>query len=68
MENLNERNVDYSSAEVENVNMRDYPDFCDAYISSMDWDDGTVMTDEELENWCEENPDEVYEIVVDSTH
>jgi len=66
MKDLKERKVDYRSAEVEDVNTRDYPDFCDAFISTMDWEDGTEMTDTELEVWCDNNPDCVYEIVCDS--
>jgi hypothetical protein len=66
MKNLKERKVDRRSAEVEDINFKDYPDFCDAFISSMDWDDGTEMTDNELESWSDDNPDCVYEIVYDS--
>ncbi len=37
------------SIEIENVNMKDYPDFCDAFISYAEWQDGTPLTDDELE-------------------
>lgn len=44
---LNNRNV--VSAEVENVDPRDYPDFCDAYFSYAVWEDTKEeLTDEEL--------------------
>ena len=66
MQELKERKVDTRSAEVEDVNTRDYPDFSDAFISAMDWSDGTQMTDSELEKWSDTNPDEVYEIVYES--
>lgn len=29
--------------------MKDYPDFCDAFISYAEWKDGTPLTDDELE-------------------
>lgn len=66
MQNLKERKIDIKSAEVEDVNMGDYPDFADAFISAMDWSDGTPMTDSELEEWTDNNPDGAYEIVYDS--
>jgi|TARA_R110000765_G_scaffold50165_3_gene101916 hypothetical protein len=66
MQKLKERKVDIKSAEIEDVDFKDYPDFCDAFISSMDWDDGTEMTDNELETWCDNNQDAVYDIVYDS--
>lgn len=37
------------SIEIENVDMKDYPDFCDAFISYAEWKDGTPLTDDELE-------------------
>ena len=33
---------------VEGIDMKDYPDFCDAFISSADYD-GVPMTEEELD-------------------
>ncbi len=35
--------------EVEGVDMKDYPKFCDAYIASAEHADGTELTDAELE-------------------
>lgn len=51
MENLKQNNLDYSL--VTNIvfggmNPSDYPDFCDAYIESADYD-GREMTETELE-------------------
>ena len=34
--------------EFENVDPKDYPDFCDAFISYAEHQDGTPLTDEEL--------------------
>lgn len=54
--------------EVEDVHSWDYPDFCDAYISYAEWEDGTPLTDEELEEFYEANRDVVYELAYKSYH
>ena len=44
-------NLDYtkiSDVEVEGIDTADYPDFCDAFIASADYD-GREMTDMELD-------------------
>lgn len=41
--------INRRSIELEDVDMRDYPDFCDAYISYAEREDGTPLTNEELE-------------------
>jgi hypothetical protein len=41
--------VNYSSLEVDGVDSSDYPDFCDAYLDSGEFEDGTQMTDEQLD-------------------
>lgn len=33
----------------EDVDLKDYPDFCDAYVSYAEHEDGTPLTEEELE-------------------
>lgn len=53
---LNNRNV--VDLEVDGVDGRDYPDFCDAYFCSAVWEDtGEQLTDDELiqlgELYCE---------------
>ena len=50
-----------SNAEIEDVWMGDYPDFCDAYISSAEID-GREATEEELDE-LNEDRDFVYELV-----
>ena len=57
-----------SRFEVEDVHAWDYPDFCDAYISYAEWEDGTPLTDEELEEFCDANKDVVYELAYNSFH
>ena len=44
-------NLDYSKIDnvsVDGIDTKDYPDFCDAYIESADYD-GEPMTEEQLE-------------------
>ena len=49
--------------EIEGIDMRDYPDFCDAYISYAVWEDtGEELTDEELDKLNEEHSDLVNEL------
>ena len=47
------------NVEVENIDMRDYPDFCDAFISYAEID-GRVLNEKELEE-VNECSDFVYE-------
>jgi len=44
--------------EIDGIDTKDYPDFCDAYISSADYD-GVPMTDEQLDE-LNEDGDYVY--------
>lgn len=56
--------LDYSkidNIEVDGIDYADYPDFCDAYIASADYD-GREMTDEEL-NLLNDDSDFVYSAV-----
>lgn len=60
---------DYSlidNVAVEGIDERDAPDFCDAFISSADYD-GRPMTDEELDQ-LNEDSDFVYECVESSLY
>ena len=47
--------------EVDGINTRDYPDFCDAFISYADYD-GRPMTDDELDE-LNDDRNFVYECV-----
>jgi len=60
-----EPELDYSkisNVQLEDVNTKDYPDFCDAYISYAEYD-GREMTERELEI-LNEDGDYVYEQVM----
>jgi len=57
--------LDYSkidNIEMDDVHTWDYPDFCDAFIESADYD-GKEMTDEQLEE-INSDGDFVYECVL----
>ena len=49
--------------EIDGIDTKDYPDFCDAYISSADYD-GKPMTDEQLDE-LNEDGDYVYGHIMD---
>lgn len=51
--------------EVDNVDMRDFPDFCDACFSYAEFENGTPLTDSELEQLTEANYDVVNEMALD---
>jgi len=47
---------------VDGVDSKDYPDFCDAYFYTGFYEDGTELTDNELEELTEEYPEVVNEM------
>ena len=49
--------------EIDGIDTKDYPDFCDAYIVSADYD-GVPMNDEQLDK-LNEDGDYVYENIMD---
>ena len=59
---LNGKTVDVSSIEIDGVDSRDYPDFADAYVHSAKYTDGTELTDSELDQLRDENPDLVHQM------
>lgn len=46
---INGKKVNVKSIEIDGVDRRDYPDFVDAYISYAEYEDGTELSDAELE-------------------
>ena len=60
---LNDREL--VDLEVEDINMRDYPDFCDAYVSYAVWaDTKKPLTDDELDQYNDLCRDQVYDAVM----
>ena len=56
---MNYKKID--NIEIDEIDPRDYPNFCDAFITSADYD-GKPMTDEQLNKINNDN-DFVYECV-----
>lgn len=55
-------------ATVDGIDMRDYPDFCDAYFDSACYEDGTALTDDELIELTDNNPLTLHEMVYDQIY
>lgn len=41
------------NVEFDGIDHRDYPDYCDAYVSYAAWDDGTPLSNEEIEEMAD---------------
>ena len=52
--------------EVDGVDSGDYPDFCDAYFSSGCYEDGTPLTDDELNQLTDLAGDVLFEMAFES--
>ena len=65
---INGKAVDVRSLEVDGVDTRDYPDFSDAYFSAGSFEDGSDMSDEELDQLSMDHGDLLHELVFDSLH
>ena len=50
---------------VDGIDMSDYPDFCDAYFDFARFADGTVLTDDQLDELTDNYRDVLYEKVTD---
>lgn len=51
---INDKIVVRSSIVMEDVDTRDYPDFCDAYAAEAEFEDGTPLNESELETLTSE--------------
>jgi hypothetical protein len=60
---LNGRQV--KNAEVDGVEGDDYPDFSDAFFSYAEFEDGTPLSDEELEQLGDENGEMINQLAQD---
>jgi hypothetical protein len=54
--------------EVDGVDSRDYPDFADAYFCYACYEDGTPLTEQELDKLADQNGDILHEKAFDSLH
>jgi len=63
------RNRPITDLQVDDVNPRDYPDFCDAHICSATWaDTGESLCDSDIDALNEECPELVNELAYSSLH
>ena len=60
------RTVKPESLEVDNIDVSDYPDFCDAYFSYAQFEDGEPLTDEQLEELTDTYADVINMMAFDS--
>lgn len=58
--------VDKSSIELDGVDSSDYPDFSDAFIAAANFEDGTPLTDDELDQLQDEMADKIHQMAYDS--
>jgi hypothetical protein len=63
---LNGKVVDETSLEIDGVDSRDYPDFVDAYFSYGVFEDGTELTDNELDQLANKYPEVANEMAFES--
>lgn len=63
---FNGKPVNVGSIEIDGIDTEDYPDFVDAYIVAAEYEDGTPLTDQELEQFQEENYGLVGELIHDN--
>lgn len=55
--------IDLSSLGIDGIMMDDYPDFCDAYFSSGSYNDGELLTWEELEQLSDTQRGLLHELI-----
>ena len=58
--------VDLATLEIEGLDTRDYPDFCDAYFARGNKLDGTPLDDDELTDLTENYPFTLHEMALNT--
>lgn len=62
---INGKPVDIGSIDIEDIDTRDYPDFSDAYAAYAEFEDGTPLTDSELDELNSSFGDVIHELIFD---
>lgn len=57
------KNININSIEIEGIDIKDYPDYCDAFISYAEYKDGTILNDEQVEKLNEDHSEIVNELI-----
>ena len=60
---FNNRPVDINSIEVGGIDTRDHPDYADAFFEYAEYHDGTPLSDDELDELRNENPELLYDMI-----
>jgi len=60
--------LEIDDVQIEGIDTRDYPDFCDAFIAAATWKSGKELTEEELDDLNDNHRDFVYELVWEHLH
>lgn len=55
------KQINFKSIEIDGIDRRDYPDFCDAFISYAEYEDGTELSESELDELTENMGDYINE-------
>tara|TARA_R110000737_G_scaffold331760_1_gene348242 strand:- start:434 stop:646 length:213 start_codon:yes stop_codon:yes gene_type:complete len=62
------KNIDKGTIEIDDVQAWDYPDFCDAFISYAEYEDGTEASEEDIEQWVVMTGDTFSEMVLEECY
>lgn len=62
---INNKEVDFSTVQIDGVDSSDYPDFCDAYLCNAYFKDGTELSVDELEKLEKCYPEIAQEMALD---
>ena len=59
---MKHKEIDFSTLQVDGIDTRDYPDFCDAFICYGEYTDGTPLEDVDLQA-LNDDASLIYELV-----
>ena len=59
------KDIDKGTIEIDDVKGYDYPDFCDAFVSYAEYEDGTEVREEDIIIWSEQNEETFSEMCLE---
>jgi hypothetical protein len=62
------KKINWRTAEFEDIDPRDHPDYTDAYVSYVEYEDGTPLNDEELDKLWDTHYNDVYDALMNYLH
>lgn len=60
--------VDTNTIMVDGIDWRDYPDFCDAFVSAAKFQDGTPLTEDECYALLDTHGDFIYSNIIEKAY